>query len=539
MNNVGTLIGTDLIAIRRWFSTQRTSKLIVLLAFGIVFAGVAIGLFIFSKLFFQDFASNGRFGLLTAGYMIHAVIVMVAYLAIASSLASTFTFLLTPNKQIDFLVCLPLKPRIFILWVFIKSIILNFVLLLMLLSPVILAFQITFQNQITFSLLVRVCITLLALVLATTSVAEIIGYYSAPFIEEKGFIAAILGIVLFFALAALVLRLIFPQSLFILHDASPNEFFALYNRLPLVSPLLPTSWLTTTIVSGFSIQTLLAILFALLLSYLAQNLLSHRFLGLFQALKIQPHREGSYKSGSTLALPFFTLRQPFIYKDWLSVIRLPSEVRYGLFLLFMALFFFLLISYANRFEQSEFKLGLELVLFSFSWLLFFTTSYLLRLVFPLMAREIEAAWYLFTLPISRIRILRSKVLFGMILTLPHILLGISIWFLFPFFEKWRTVLIINSIIAVVILTLVHGLMGAISPNFDLGRDPEKVSTGSMGILTLLVSFFVIALTEFLLYVFMKGMIGVLGMEIIIASLNILLLIALLGTARSFLRHYEF
>lgn len=539
MKTILTLILTDLVATRRFLATQTLSKLLVILSFFLVFSGVSATIFWFSRSFFQSFAeSSGNFGFLTASYMMNAAIVMTLWLAIGSTIASTLSFLFTPNKQVDFLMTLPIKTGNITLWFFIKSVILNLILLLIPFVPIALAFQVVFHGLITLSFLTRVAFVLALMVIVANSVGQLIGYYIAKSLKGKGSLMVISCIIFFFSTAAIILHLIFPSSLLTFYEQTSSDFLSVYNKLPLVNPFLPTTWLSQTIASGININSLYAFILALLLAFWANNISTLRFVFLFQTLKTQPHLAKKNKIKNKSFFIFTKTERPILYKDWLSIVRLPSETGYGLFLLSLAFFFFLIISFSTNLDYSDLKLEVNLILFSMVWLFFFATSYLLRLVFPLIAREIEGAWYIFTLPISPSKILRSKTALSLVLSTPLIFLGIIIWFLMPF-QRSRILLIALSIWGIFLLTISQALLGAIFPNFELGRDPEKVSTGTMGIFTLIVSIFITTVMVSSLYLFFKSAITIVGVVVIVFALSLPLLSLLFFASSYSLKRYEF
>lgn len=537
MKTILTLILTDLVATRRFLATQTLSKLLVILSFFLVFSGVSATIFLFTRSFFQSFAeSSGDFGFLTASYMMNAAIVMTLWLAIGSTIASTLSFLFTPNKQVDFLMTLPIKTGNITLWFFIKSVILNLILLLIPFVPIALAFQVVFHGLITLSFLTRVAFVLALMVIVANSVGQLIGYYIAKSLKGKGSLMVISCIIFFFSTAAIILHLIFPSSLLTFYEQTSSDFLSVYNKLPLVNPFLPTTWLSQTIASGININSLYAFILALLLAFWANNISALRFVFLFQTLKTQPHLARKNKNKSFFI--FTKTERPLLYKDWLSIVRLPSETGYGLFLLSLAFFFFLIISFSTNLDYSDLKLEVNLILFSMVWLFFFATSYLLRLVFPLIAREIEGAWYIFTLPISRRNILQSKINISLLLVIPLILLGIIIWFMLPF-QKERVLLIVLNIWGILVLTITQALLGSIFPNFELGRDPEKVSTGTMGITTLIASIVITTIIAFTLYWFLKNTISAAGVVVIVFTFNVTLLSLLYLLSSYSLKRYEF
>jgi len=58
------------------------------------------------------------------------------------------------------------------------------------------------------------------------------------------------------------------------------------------------------------------------------------------------------------------------------------------------------------------------------------------------------------------------------------------------------------------IALANVLFGTIFPNFSQGKDPEKVSTSGMGIVTLFFSFLVIIFSGYLILELQKGLISI-------------------------------
>ena len=226
---------------------------------------------------------------------------------------------------------------------------------------------------------------ILFLVLLSNSIGGFISYIIAHYVKGRGFIAVSIGMLIFIAIAILLAKSIFPQELAALRSAEAEEFFNVYNSLPLSNSLLPTFWLVQLITFGNPSFTLAILVFTFAIVLFSLHFQSRTYISLCQLLKVHKNTLTSYKkySDRNLALAKF----PIFYKDWLSIIRSPQEVGYGVFLLSMAFFFFLILSRAGYIAEMGGKIKVDFVIFSFVWLLFFTTAYLLRLVFPLMARE--------------------------------------------------------------------------------------------------------------------------------------------------------
>jgi len=136
------------------------------------------------------------------------------------------------------------------------------------------------------------------------------------------------------------------------------------------------------------------------------------------------------------------------------------------------------------------------VVFSFIALLFFATAYTLRIVFPLMAREGRAAWYIFTLPISSKHTLQSKILLGILLIMPYVLFSLALWMMLK--VSYPLEITGYSLFLLLCISIVNASMGAIYPNFHESENAEKISTSGMGILCLLISFFLITLGGYFL-----------------------------------------
>jgi len=148
------------------------------------------------------------------------------------------------------------------------------------------------------------------------------------------------------------------------------------------------------------------------------------------------------------------------------------------------------------------------MLFVFAWLQFINIAFLLRIVYPLMAKEGPNAWYIFTLPISKLRILFSKIWLALIVSIPFLIFTSFAWMIVPFNKSDYWQFIIISIMSFLTIALANVLFGTIFPNFSQGKDPEKVSTSGMGIVTLFFSFLVIIFSGYLILELQKGLISI-------------------------------
>lgn len=537
MREINAFFAFDILSILRWYKTQAISKLLVLLGFAFVFGVIVIGIFSYTQFFFKNLAGYQVYGFLSATYMMHAAIVVLLLLALASSIMSHITYLLTPSKKNDYFLTLPIAPSKLVWWFFIRSSFLNIILVVLLIIPICLSFGIAFFPSNLFLFFLASIALILSLVLLSNAFGGFISYFIAPYVKGRGLAAAFIGILTFIVTGLILVKLIFPPELDLLYHAEPEDFFSLYNRLPLSNPLLPTYWLIALITfKDFSfVLAILTLTFTVVLFSLRFQ--SKKYISLYQLLAI--HKDtlrNTYKAYANRYQSFTKL--PLFYKDWLSIIRSPQEAGYGIFLLSLAFFFFFILSRAGYVGDIGEKQTLDFVIFSFIWLLFFTTAYLLRLVFPLMAREGKSAWFLFTLPISIHMVVWSKIFTGLVLTTPHIILSMLMWLLLPF-DTHIGMLTIISVLAVFLLSLSNGFLGTIAPNFPQGHDPEKVSTSTMGITTLIVSMIITGAVVYSIYQFLSRIWPAHVAIMIILGIGLLIILSLAFLSRLFSKRYEF
>lgn len=502
MNSIVALIWSDFIFIKRWFLKETIGKLLVFSAFILLFLSLSFFINLIANKFFQNLFTFERFGLLTADYIIHAVIILILWLSIASSVASTLTFLVIPNSSRDYLSILPVSSFSISFWLFLKSIIINCFFLFIVLFPLTLSFEFVFAENVTLLYILKLIFLIVSLVTLSASIGSLIAYQLAVFIHDKFYYAAVAGIGLFFFGAYAILKIIFPTSLTALYSASPEYFEQIYYQLPLVNSLIPTNLLVNTYLNGFTIESLLLVSVIIFIAFLSISDQTNNIRTILQELRVQISKK--IDKQKSVFKKSFDIRSTLILKDWYSCIRTPSEAGYGIFLLTLVIFFFVFLSKATQTGEIERKHINDLIVFSFDWFVFFSTAFLLRLIFPLMAKEGPSFWYLFSLPIDKKEILDAKLILGLLLTIPICSFSIILWIFFPYAAEMKVLLILISIISILFLSGINSILGAIYPNFGLGYDPEKVSTGSMGIITLLLSFLATVGLSFLLYKVISG-----------------------------------
>jgi hypothetical protein len=520
--------------VTRWFSTKSVSRLIVALLFFLVFGAVALGVYAMSNAFFRSLTIYGQFGQMTAQYIIHAAIIIILWLALGSSVASAGGLLVSSPPSLSYILALPVSPRALNIWLFTKAVAATFLLMIFAFVPIGAAYANAFGVWNAF-FLVRILLMLFCIVLISSAVGMVAGLVSVGWFRGREYPAAVVGITVFFSAMVGILRLIFPPALSKLYDIPASMFLPLYNSLPLNNPMLPTAWMARTVTGGVSAATLVVLGLTAVVVLVCLEIQRVQLVPTLLRIRSSGHTGRVSQKGFKA---FGHTGVPLVLKDWFSIVRLPSETGYGLFLGSVAAFFFLMLSVGVGHQLREGTWVIQLTVFSFAWIAFFATAFFLRFLFPLVAREGSSAWHIFTIPIPRSRILLAKILLGVLFSVPVMVFAGLVWYLLPFAGVARTQLVGVSIVFVLILALLQVLVGAILPNFSQGNDPEKVSTSGMGLLALLVSGLLVTLTAQLIRYMMLGYVGGIFFIAILLVAGTVFLLLLWALSRELMKRWE-
>jgi len=509
MKGIITLLYYDFLGLIAWFKTQTASKVFILLVFLAVLSGVSLSIFIACKTFFYSLSLSEKYGLLTVKYIIHAAIVIISWFALSTSTISVYGFLVKSDKQFEFLLSYPIKAYLIPLFLFIKSTFMNSLFVLMIFIPIGIAYVNIFQTASFTGFIFRFTFTLILLIVLTNSIASVIGYILAKYIRRKGYLAGILTMSIFMFIMLLIVNIIFPEGINKLYTANNHDFMEIYNNLPLSNSYLPTFWMTEIITQGINIFGIYLSFLTIAILFTSIHFQNNRFLSVFRDLLSHPFSLRSrHKDSYNPTVQFLWNKLPLEFKDLLSITRLPSEIGYAFFLISIDLFFYFLISRIRDVNYFPIQLQYAFMLFVFAWLQFINIAFLLRIVYPLMAKEGPNAWYIFTLPISKLRILFSKIWLALIVSIPFLIFTSFAWMIVPFNKSDHWQFIIISVMSFLTIALANVLFGTIFPNFSQGKDPEKVSTSGMGIVTLFFSFLVIIFSGYLILELQKGLISI-------------------------------
>jgi len=528
-NTLSVLIKLDLQATRRWFEKEAIWKFLIALAFLSVMIGVGLLIYYFSLFYFKYLSEFEVYGDLTIGYVLRATILIIAWIGILSSFIGTLTFLLSPNKVTDNLVTLPIDPLNIISWQIVKTFVLNLSLFLITIFPLALSYF-SGRNISLADSIFRSVSVLLILSLLVESLGSAFAYIIANSIKKKEGPLYLFGAALVFLLGTiLVYFIIFPGRLDILSEIEIENFAGVFNNLPLMRSCFIANSLTGILENGFgthylSIASVTSLL--LIMSILIQRML---FITSWQQVRLDLNLP------KIKIIPTKVLTLNLIKKDILSILRSPKELGYGIFLFLMLIIFLSLFARGIEVNRIPTRFTSSAVVFSWFWLIFYSGTYIIRLVFPLMAREGRTRWWLFSLPIKTARLVESKTLAGLLISLPLLLVGFIEWSLSPIGTP-NLYLLASGSLVIIWLALSLTLIGMINPDYTLGDDPEKVSTGFAGLTALGIVVLAGTALSYLINLSAKGDISLsdsLGMLFIagLATLAPLLLVALRSTEK--------
>lgn len=476
MTSLIFLLWTDIIRVLRWYRTGTLGKIIVAFLFVVLFGFLGLFIYLGSYNFLLPLSGFEVYGQLTALYLVHASLIVTIWLGTASGFASTYTFLITHDPDLDLLLTYPVKPIITMVRLFIRGLVSSFFSSLIILLPLGLAVSRLFgtgsENESLFFLSLLVGMVVVICALAGSLLAFIAAFFHR-FLRPSYYLPLFAAV--FILLTLLLIRSLLPAELARLYVAPPDVFIDIFNSLPLNQLSLPTLPLAKLVFGTLSnslypIVTSLTLAVGLVLLFEAKYLVYLR----------------QYLAGARDVFSAPKAINPFLYmkttsiaaKDVMAITRTPSEVGYGLFLLLLTFGFFFFLGTSIRNVTSSQRLT-DISYYALAWLLFYAIAYLLRLVFPLMAKEGRASWLFFTLPLRPGQILNQKILAAAVISIPLFLLSLILWsFLGVGYD-----LAPAALVTLLLFAIFSALFGSLFPNFAEASRPERVSTSVMGLTT--------------------------------------------------------
>jgi hypothetical protein len=482
MDTITSLLWADGRAIKKWFVHRMYSKLLVAGMFFLLLVGVGGFIWFASTKFFQLLVSYEQFGFITALYVIHASLILIFLFSIASSVAATIGLSVYPSDSLAYIWTLPIRFADIAVWMYIKTISSNFVILSVVFIPIMVSFGTTF-GHVTPLFVFQWVLVMITIDMISASIGGYIAFLFSRFFRQSSYIAMTVGFFTFFLTVYGALRLIFPHSMEQLYAASSADFQRIFYALPLNAPYMPGVWIAQFLTNQVNVLTFALISSGMIIAICLAYAVWANFLP--QALRISLGLSGNRPIISKKAT-FLEAQFPITKNEILSFFRNPKEIGYAIFLTALSAFLFAAMKVLGA-EGRWMQYQAHLAVFSFGWILFLTAALFLRFVYPLMAREGKRSWYLFSLPLSRRSIFDAKLIGGLLFLVPTLLFaGVAVGIM-PFFTGFRILIGIITCISIVTMYIGHVSIGTIAPNFADSEDPEKVSTSGSGIVTLAIS----------------------------------------------------
>lgn len=529
MNVFPVLLCTSFRSLRGWFHTDRVGKTCVLGAFVILLAFISLAINRVSGLFFTNLAFYEQYGKITASYVIHAAIVVTIWIGAASAVTQSVAVATSTSSEREYLTVLPIPGFLIDVYELSMTIFAGVFLLAVVFIPVTLAYARAFGMEVwgfTFQ-----TIGVLFFLSALTGSA---GFLLARLITRvsagPSYLFLTAGFFVFLAGIAGLVRMLFPPALSAMYSAPAASFPALYASLPLNRTFLPTYWLMDVLVSGSFTAFFKSAVFTVVWVCGC----------LFLARVVSKPQNRLKRPGRRMVLPDFLRRKlPHASDSILFLTRSPAELGYAAFLFSVAAFFFIVLSYSANVRRTDGQWAAGLTVFTFIWMMFFTISFAIRFLFPLMAHEGPVAWHIFTQPLRIVNVLKEKLFLAIAAGIFGASVFASVWTGMPVASANADHLTGYTLFSLTTVTLVITLLGAVRPNFAEGNNPEKVSTSMMGILALGVSVLFTGLSAVILAEFVTGNRTGLAVILPLFSIGGILVVSSLAAAYSSITKFEF
>lgn len=475
------LFRLDIFRTFQWFQQNRLAKLVVALVSLLFFSGIG---YMYEQTAYYYFFSLHQFepyGFLTTEYLLHAALLVSLWFTAISSFVLATNQVWTEDTEWNWLLTQPTSSFIITLWHHWRTLLPNTALLTVLWLPPSIGFVRVYQT-LSWNLFLPVMLLLILLLTAgvqifTTSLAWLLAPRMRRFKQLILWSGGIMVVIASYWLFTSIL----PTSLQSLLRIDIDQFADAFSALPLNQPWFVTREFLSPL-TGFSLTRFATLTGSLLVTSIA--LLSWQAKTLRKTFALAKSSDSSTTLQSNTTAWY---RWPLIWKEWTSFTRTQSEMNFFLFFTGLIVFFFFFLHRAltlNLELQSQLS---TLLPFSLGTILFLTTAFLLRLVFPLLAREGESAWHTLTEPVHRINLLVSKFTFSLLLGL-FVIMAINIgWWLLPLSATDHLSMAIYSTVGIFLITGYNALLGFWEPNWQAGRHPDQMSTSIQGFVALGIS----------------------------------------------------
>lgn len=540
MTSLVSLLSLDLLRIRNWFRSYLGTKMIVLAGFVGVLGLVIAVEFLLALSFFRLTATQDRFGQAVAQYSINAALLLLFLIGIVSSIASS-TATLYRSQVLRHLLTLPITTTKIFVTRQLTSLLHSTWLTVILLTPIMVAYGLSFSPGIDFVLR-----SLAILILLTTASQAIGGGLTVILVRRFGGLSHKSLITLFtFAITGslVLMRFLFPPAFFRLYFAEDwPSFQHQLGQLPLLSTSLPTNWLAGTLTHGWSLATGWALAGTIVLIAALLRIGTRYYLSSWRVAnegRFLAGRSGALKTERVSYPRFFgSTARPLLVNELIAILRSPTETSYVAFLTGLSVVLLFMLRSVPALEQAAPQLLPAVYTLSLIGLSYLMMTVSARFVYPLIAKEKRSAWFLFSVPLRREQVLKTKAIFALVVASPMLLLApIAAAFMHLPLEL-RPAYVALAVISAVTVSLLALLLGTIAPNFTESENPEATSTSGSGLVAIGLSLLYISLAGYEFYMTVVGSLGGVTASGLLAALSVLWLISLMTLARRNLHRYD-
>ncbi|MDH5533594.1 MAG: hypothetical protein OEX81_04165 [Candidatus Pacebacteria bacterium] len=469
-----------------WLKKHTIAKILVSIASLLLLTGLVNILFWGSYSYFWSISPYQPYGKLTAIYALHSGLIITAWFVFLSSFIQIFRSIIKPSKELIYLMGQPVKPITISLWISFRAWIINTFLMLIFWLPVTFSYNLVFGEFSTTSLITNIVLITSVITAAIQVTSTFISLIVTPLLKGHESWLAAGGTISFLGISWGLIGLVFPQSLRELIRIDIDKFDQLFSNLP-----LNQNWVITRKIIQFLETTQISYLVLPIIFFLILIIVGI-FINQFLLIKSWQRVLAKAYNRHPLSPPiYWWYQKPHIIKETLLMIRDHSERNSFFFFLGLLGFFFFFLQRSLNINQDLSQSLESLTAFSLGAVLFISTAFLLRIVFPLLTKEGHSAWYLLRechsgLEVHQTKATYAKLLIGLLFVLVN--LG---WLLMPLSKEIKLSLIVYSSFGVILLGWLNTVMGLMMTEWEKGDNPEQISTSGTGILTLIISLIII------------------------------------------------
>lgn len=505
--------------LRRFFRVLNWPQLLVAGVFLVIFFLVALGIFAYTYSLFFFLKNYSALGQAIADYILSVSWLLLTLALIISFLASAYAFLYR-DPLLRLYLTLPAAATEISLVKFIDLWLVGSWPLALGGLPVLFAYGLA--NGRGFLFFFFSLVTVFWLSLLTASLGASLTILFAQHFGRRSTKWLIIAVILLLLIGGqMTLNLMLPKKLFKIHDEpSVAIVIAQLYKQPLMHPSWPHNFLRTISSQNNPLPLTVLGLVTIGATWGLMAVAKKFYTSSWQVVQ-----EGNFtaKTNQLVVPPAILTIQPFnhcfISKDLLFIVRSPAEIINLSLIFFLGVLYFLVLSRVPLVREKNPQW--------FGWITiqaqivcgYLLTTLSLRLVFPLLARERRAAWWVYTSPQKLVKhyLIRSTFWSGLFSLLGLILGGITAYLLG--FDQTTTVitLFLASFLGLVVAQVSLAL-GAVLPN-RLQLDADQLATSFPGLLATVINLLLVILAAFF---FRDG--GNIAGKIVLLGMTYLLLV---------------